>query len=147
MAKSKATSTGLPNAFIGKSKPPTNEELAVTLGTAKPLWERLLSELVAELKLTDQEWNTSSPKLGWSLRVKSSERIVVYLAPLDGSFRASFALGEKAVKAALGMGLPASVVEVIKNARKYAEGTAVRIEVRTPADIEVVKKLVRAKLG
>jgi len=147
MARNKPASAALPNAFVGKSKPPTGKELAAALGAAKSLWERLLLELADELKLTEQEWNTSSPKLGWSLRVKSGDRIIVYLAPLEGCFRASFALGEKAVKAALAMGIPAPVVEIIKSAKKYAEGTAVRVEVREPGDVEVVKKLVRAKLG
>ncbi len=105
-----------------------------------------MSELAAELKLGEHEWNTSSPKLGWSLRVKSGDRVIVYLAPLEGRFRASFALGEKAVKAALTMGLPTPVVDSILTARKYAEGTAARVEVQQPEDVQVVKKLVRAKL-
>ena len=64
-----------------------------------------------------------------------------------GCCRASFALGDKAVKAALDMGLPVAVVKMIKSAKKYAEGSAVRIEVREVEDVEVVKKLVQAKLG
>lgn len=146
MARSKTASAALPNAFAGKLKPPTEKELTLALGAAKPLWERLLAELADELKLSEQEWNTSSPKLGWSLRVKKGERIIVYLAPLEGCFRASFALGEKAVRAALASGLPAPVVANIKSARKYAEGTAVRVEMREFGDIEVVKKLAQAKL-
>ena len=137
----------LSNAFAGKPKPPTDKELDKALGPARQLWNRLLAELAAELSLTDQEWNTSSPKLGWSLRVKSGDRIIVYLGPLEDCFRASFALGEKAVKAALASELPASVIEIVKSARKYAEGTAVRIDVRAPEDIDAVKKLVKAKLG
>ena len=122
------------------------KELEQALGPAMALWMRLLSELAAELKLSKHEWNTSSPKIGWSLRVKSGDRIIVYLAPLEGRFRASFALGEKAVKAALSMGLPTPVTDSIQSAKKYAEGTAVRVEVQRPEDIQVVKKLVRAKL-
>jgi len=146
MAKSKSAPSSESNAFVGKSKPPTDRELEAGLGAARSLWKRLLAELEDELQLTTREWNTSSAKLGWSLRVKRGDRIIVYLAPLNGCFRASFALGDTAVKAALASGLPAPVVEIVKSARKYAEGTAVRFEVRESADIEVVKKLVKAKL-
>ena len=134
------------NAFIGKAKPPTDKELTAALGPAQPLWKQLLAELADELKLAAREWNTYSPKAGWSLRIKRGDRIILYLAPLQGCFRASFALGDNAVRAALAGGLPGPVVKSIESAKKYAEGTAVRIEVNTAEDVEVVKKLGKAKM-
>ena len=44
---------------------------------------------------------------------------------------ASFALGEKAMEAARAGGFPPPVMEILADARKYAEGAAVRIEVHT----------------
>lgn len=134
------------NAFVGKPKPPTDKELSAVLGPAKALWEQLLTELTDELKLSAREWNSYSKKAGWSLRVKRGDRIILYLAPFLGAFRASFALGDKAVQAAKASGLPKPVVKIIEGAKKYAEGTAVRIEVNNAEDIEVVKKLAKAKL-
>ena len=136
----------LANAFAGKPQPPNNSELHAALGPARSLWERLLVDLADELKLTATEWNTYSPKAGWSLRVKRGKRIIVYLAPLQGAFRASFALGDKAVQAAQASNLPRAVIKSIEGAKKYAEGTAVRINVNSPADVAVVKKLAKAKV-
>jgi hypothetical protein len=137
----------LPNAFIGKADPPTASELAETLGAAKPLWDRLLEELSAELKLTVREWNSYSRKAGWSLRLKLKERNIVYLSPHQGCFTASFALGDRAVQAARASDLPPAVVELIDQAKRYAEGTAVRIEVSTRKDSAAVKKLAAIKLA
>ena len=53
--------------------------------------------------------------------------------PREGYFMASFALGEKAVKAAHESDLPISVLKVIESAKKYAEGRGVRLEVRSAA--------------
>lgn len=145
MAKSK-TVTPLDNAFAGKTKPPTDKELSTALGTARDLWNQLLDELADELNLTVSEWNTYSPKAGWSLRIKQCDRVIFYLAPLPGRFRASFALGDKALQAAMASGLPKPVVKIIESAKKYAEGTAVRIEVNGPEDIAVVTKLAKAKI-
>jgi len=133
------------NAFAGKTKAPTDDELGTALGASRVLWDQLLATLGDKLKLTRREWSTSSPKLGWSLRIKDGDRIIVYLAPMQGCFRASFALGGKAVEAALAAGLPASAVAIIRSAKKYAEGTAVRIEVKQAQDIEIVSKLALAK--
>ena len=146
MAKTKAAPAVPENAFAGKPKPPTDKELTEALGPAKPLWDRLLKELGDELKLPKREWGTHSVKAGWSLRVKQADRIILYLAPFKGRFRASFALGDKAAHAALASGLPKPVINLIKCAKKYAEGTAVRIDVLGREEIVVVKKLAEAKI-
>lgn len=136
----------LPNAFIGKSQKPTDGELAEALGHAKALWDQLLAELADELHLSTQEWHSYSRKAGWSLRLKHKERNILYCSPCQGRFFVSFALGDKAVQAALKSGLPPSAVKVIKEAKRYAEGTGVRIEVKKAKDVEVVKKLAAIKL-
>ena len=127
----------LTNAFIGKPKKPTESELAMELGTSKALWDELVADLAKEHKLA-REWNCYSKKAGWSLRLKRGERNIVYLSPLHGGFRASFALGDKAVQAALASGLPNPVIKLIKEAKRYAEGTAVRIDVQGTEDVDIV---------
>ena len=66
-----------PNAFIGRTKPPTDEELSAELGVVRALWD----ELLADLALPVQEWNSYSPKAGWSLKLKQGKRTIVYLSP------------------------------------------------------------------
>lgn len=136
----------LPNVFIGKAKKPSDSELAAELGTAKTIWDQLVRELAEEHGIDVQEWNSYSRKAGWSLRLKRKERNIVYLSPHRGCFTASFALGDKAVQAARESGLPPPVLKIIGEAKRYAEGTAVRIEVKGGKDLTVVKKLVVAKL-
>ena len=135
----------LTNAFVGKPKPPTESELKAELGTSKAIWDELLADLAKEHKLA-REWNCYSKKAGWSLRLKRGERNIVYLSPLRGGFRASFALGDKAVQAARQCGLPQKTIKIINEAKRYAEGTAVRIDVNGPEDIPIVKKLAVIKL-
>ena len=69
------------------------------------------------------------------------------MTPCQGYFLASFALGEKAVRAAHQSGLPDSVLSVIDNARKYAEGRGVRLEVRSQGDLENIQKLAAIKMA
>jgi len=69
------------------------------------------------------------------------------LTPRDGHFLSSFALGEKAVKAANEDDLPESVLKVIDNAKKYAEGRGVRLEVRNGRDVRNVEKLAVIKMS
>jgi hypothetical protein len=53
---------------------------------------------------------------------------------------------DKAVQAAKASGLPKRVLKIIDEAKKYAEGTAVQIDVNNVEDIHVVKKLAKAKM-
>jgi hypothetical protein len=136
----------LPNAFINQTEKPTDDELSAALGPTRALWGQLLAELAGELDVTIQEWNSYSPKAGWSLRLKREKRTILYLSPCRGSFRAAFALGDKAVEAARRSRLPKRVIRIIDEAKRYAEGTGVRIDVNRPPDVALVRKLAVLKL-
>jgi len=133
------------NAFAGQARKPTGAALASVLGKSEPLWRGLVADLKRELKLDAAEWHSSSVKLGWSLRLQLKRRNIVYLGPRAGYFVAAFALGDKAVAAAQQSELPAPVIKIINEAKRYAEGTAVRIEVRQAEDVAAVKALAKIK--
>ena len=132
-----------PNAFIGRTQPPTDDELSAELGAARVLWD----ELLAELSLPTQEWNSYSPKAGWSLKLLLKKRTIVYLAPCHGSFRVAFVLGAKAVEAARQAKLSKDVLKIIDEAPRYPEGTGVRLEITGRKQLAAVKKLAEIKLA
>jgi hypothetical protein len=137
----------LPNAFIGKSDKPTKKELAAALGPARKLWDKLVADLVKENGIDTQEWNSYSIKAGWSLRLKCKKRNIVYLCPCKDCFFVSFALGDKAVKATKQSDLPKPILKIIKESKRYVEGTAVRLDIKKTEDIDIVKKLAAIKLA
>ncbi len=133
------------NAFIGRAEQPGDAELAAELGPAKAVWDNLLAALGGEYGLAE-EWHSYSRKAGWALRLKKKDRNIVYLSPGRRCFMVSFALGDKAIQAARASKLPKPVIEVIDTAKRYAEGTAVRLDVTGAKDIPVIRKLVAIKL-
>ena len=136
----------LPNAFAGQAKEPTERQLAAVLGQAIVLWHDLIKDLRRDLKLDAEEWNSSSVKVGWSLRLQLKKRKIVYLAPSTACFLASFALGDRAVAEVRKSKLPAHVLKLVDQAKRYAEGTAVRIEVHTAQDANIVRTLAKIKV-
>lgn len=133
-----------PNAFAGRKTKPTDVDVAKALGPAKALWDQVIEDLKTDCPT--KEWNSYSVKAGWSLKLKQKDRTILYLGPLIGGFRVSFVLGDKAVQSARRSQLPKPVIKLIDEAKKYAEGTAVRFEVSTMADIDTIKKLAAIKL-
>lgn len=135
-----------PNAFIGHSAQPTPAEIASSLGDAAGLWKQIV-DWVADQGAPEEEWKSISPKYGWSLRMKRKKRTILHLGPCNGCFRVVFILGDRAVAAARKSDLPRNVLEDLEQARRYVEGTGVRLIVRQEKDLAAVRKLVQIKLA
>jgi hypothetical protein len=135
------------NAFIGHKDQPTSKEVEVALGKSAKAWNEFVNWIVKDVSVTEQEWQSVSPKYGWGLRMKKKKRTIVYLGPSLGCFRVAFVLGLRAVEAARASDLPESVVKVINAAPRYAEGTGVRFVVRSPRDLVPLRTLVHIKLA
>ena len=116
------------------------------LGASESLWTKLVSDLTHDLNLDGADWHSSGVKYGWSYRLQRKARNIVYLGPRAGTFVAAFILGDKAVAVTRKSDLPSYVLKMLAEAKRYGEGTPLRIEVSKPEDVEVVKALARIKL-
>jgi hypothetical protein len=133
------------SAFEDKASPPGDRALEEVLGRTSSLWNRLKNDLQETYGPLTEEWRFSGKAYGWSFRLKQKTRTLVYMTPCRAYFLASFALGEKACRAAHSAGLSAPVLAVIDGAPKYAEGRGVRIPVRSRRDVDDVECLVAIK--
>ena len=134
------------NAFIDKAATPTPEEVSAALGESNEAWKTIL-EWLAEQGVPDQEWKSISPKYGWSLRPKLKKRTIVHLSPCTGCFCVVFLLGDKAVAAARQSDLSKDALKLIDEAKRYAEGTGIRLVVKQKKDLAAVRKLALIKLA
>ena len=135
-----------PSTFDEKAARPGSQELALMLGRTSRLWLDLVARMETDFGPLAEEWKVAGKTSGPSARLKKADRVIVYLKPCQEHFLASFALGERACKAAHAAGLPASILALIDAAPKYAEGRGVRIPVRTKRDVESILALAAIKL-
>jgi len=134
------------NAFAGRTKKPLETKLKSVLGALYPLWTQLVSDLKRDLNLDGADWHSSGVKYGWSYRLQRKQRNIVYLGPRASMFVAAFVFGDKAVTIIRKSDLPECVLKMLAEAKRYGEGTPLRIQVTKPEDLEVVKALARIKL-
>jgi len=134
-----------PNAFIGRKTKPSEKDLAAKLGPSLEAWDELVAWLEGK-GIDCNAWHSTSPQYGWALRPALKARNILYMGPCKGCFRASLVLGDRAIAAALSSDLPASLIKEIADARRYAEGTGVRLLVRATKDLASVRRLVDIKL-
>jgi hypothetical protein len=143
--RSKVNPAAPRNAFVGKTDAPNARELTSAIGPAKALWDQLVADLQQQYEL-NQEWGSYSLKAGWSLRLKRKDRIIAYLVPLQGGFQAALVLGDRAVKIALQSKLPERVLKTIANAKRYGEGTGIRLTVENDTDLAAIGILAAIKI-
>jgi len=135
------------SVFDDKAKEPTEANVAEVLGDASHLWTDLKALMAPQFDPLAKEWVFPGKKWGWSLRIKHKKRAVLYMTPSIGFFYVGFALGEKAVAAAHKSDLPPSLLEIINNSQKYAEGRGVRLEVRSPEDLDNIASIAVIKMA
>lgn len=135
------------NAFIGRTSPPTPDEVTAALGPTASVWKQFVDWMEQEKGVTTEEWKSDAPKYGWSLRLKRKDRTIVYLAPCDHCFRVAFVLGDRAMEAARYTRFPRKVAETIAASPHYGEGTGVRLIVKKPTDLPPIRLLTEIKLA
>jgi hypothetical protein len=133
--------------FTDRSTEPTTADLLETLGATGDLWTDLRQRLEDEYGPLVEEWKHYGQKTGWLLKLLRKKRNLFFLTPLEGHFRMTFVFGDKAVAAIEESDVPREIIEDLRQARKYAEGRGVSVFVRTPEDVETMKKLVAIKLA
>ena len=65
---------------------------------------------------------------------------------MKGSFQITFVFGDKAVRAVESSDLPDAIKTELRDARKYEEGSGLRIDVKSAKDVKNVQKLVEIKV-
>ena len=135
------------SALDDKAREPTDADVAEVLGDASHLWTDLKGLMASQFDPLVEDWTFSGKKWGWSLRLKHKKRAILYMTPSTGFFYVGFALGEKAVAAAHASDLPQSLLEIIDSSQKYVEGRAVRLEIRSAADLENVTNVAAIKMA
>jgi hypothetical protein len=111
------------------------------------LWKEIQKHLRAQHGELIEEWKFYSRKSGWILKTLRKKRNLFFFLTLEDSFRISFVFGDKAVAAVEKSSLPKELITTLRNAKKYAEGRDLRIDVKNSADVEHIKKLVEIKVN
>jgi hypothetical protein len=74
------------------------------------------------------------------------KRNLFFFTPFKNYFRITFVFGARAVAEVEKSDLPDGIKETLKNARKYAEGRGLSVEVKSSEDIQIIIKLIAIKV-
>ena len=135
------------SVFTDKEKKPGDGDLAAALGETFGLWLALRNSVLEKYPAALQEWHYPGQKFGWSFRMKDKKRAIIYFLPRDRFFKVAFVFGEKATAQVLASGIAPAIKSALEQAKAYAEGRGIRIDVRDGAGLTDIKKLIEIKLA
>lgn len=133
------------STLIDKSLKPDDQILSVALGASFKSWTEIKNAITEEHGTTREEWKYYGAKSGWVLKLLLKKRNLFFLIPGDKHFTLGFVFGDRAVEAIEKSRLPAAMIREVKDARRYAEGRGLRIDVRNRTHVSHVLKLVDIK--
>ena len=135
-----------PNAaFPDETQKPAESDLPGALGRAFGPLAKVLDSLRAVHPDVAPEWRYS-PRSGWHLIYNWKKRRIFYLIPTRGGFRLSLILGGKAIAALQAGPWAKNMPALLKEAKRYPEGTAFSFTGQT-LDIELAVALLEVKIA
>lgn len=133
--------------FMDKNLKPTVEDLKNGLGNTYPIWNAIEDFTRSNYADATGDWNFSGDKFGWSYRIKDKKRVLVYLLPRDQFFKTAFVFGEKALDQIYESDISDKIKAELRNAKKYAEGKGIRIDVKDLSTLTDLQKIVIIKIA
>ena len=133
------------SVFDDKSIMPNHDMVAAVLADASSIWDELQHYAEEEFPNIRGEWKHYGKASGWTYKLLSKKRNLLFFIPQSGCFRIRIVLGEKAVACVATADLPDEMKEAIKTATPYVEGRGIDIDINKGEQLESVKILLRIK--
>ncbi len=133
--------------FPDKTIKPTEKVLAQTLASTYDLWVQIHDFVFEKYPNGQAEWNYPGKKYGWSYRIKDKKRAIIYFMPRDQYFKVASVFGQKTTDAVVQSDVASEIKIELEQARKYAEGRGIGIDIKDDVVIEDIKKLIEIKLA
>ena len=124
--------------FLDKSSRPTEQMLQSAFGEIYTYYEKLIDTA----DTFSQDWNFSKSS-GWMLKVHDKKKALFYLIPLKNEFKISMAIRENERKTFLDDIELKIIHDMLKSAKKYREGYALRFNIKYNGDFETVTLLIK----
>ena len=133
------------SAFVDKSIVPNNDMVVVALEDVTSIWEELQDYVKKEFPNITGEWKHYGKASGWTYKLISKKRNLLFFIPQNGCFRIRIVLGEKAVNCVASANLSDNIKTAIQTATVYAEGRSIDIDINSDEQLKDVKTLLKIK--
>jgi hypothetical protein len=131
--------------FTDKTRHPGPNDVKRKIGKSYHLLDETISALQSGHKEISADWKFSNSS-GWYLTYQKKKRRLFYLFPQDDNFVFKIVLNDKCLKLIGEGAFPQFVLDMIKDAKRYPEGTLCVFD-KTNYRVDTILELLRIKMG
>jgi len=129
-----------------KSQFPTDKVIFSHLGKSKVLWDSLFQYLTREHPDLTQEWRYYNDGKRWLMKVQHKKKTVFWLSILEGSFRTTFYVPEKAKQMVEGSTISDELKDQFRG-KSWGNLQCIRVVYKNKKDLQYAKDLIGIKLS
>ena len=134
------------SAFGDKSVMPDDNTVSTVLGDTANIWNELRAYVTDNYPNVAGEWKYYGKAAGWSYKLLSIKRNLLFFVPREGVFRLRIVLGEKGCTCVeKDSELPEEIKQAFRDAVPYTEGRSVDIDVERREQLLAVNRLLEIK--
>ena len=115
--------------FDSKAVIPDDTMVADVLAESFPLWDELYKHVQESFPVVSGQWKHYGKASGWSFKILSKKRTLLYFIPQNGYFRLRFGISEKVVPDVEVSDLPGEIKEAVRIATPYMEGRSIDLDI------------------
>jgi hypothetical protein len=125
---------------------PDDKMLSYDLAETKSYLDKIAEFMESEYGNFKPEWKYYNKKSGWILKMFTKKRNVIFVVPCEKHFRVAFTFGDKTSDLIFNSELPDFIKKELLEAKKYAEGRTIQIEVKSENYLDNALKMIKIKL-
>lgn len=130
--------------FTDKNHQPTNDEILVSIGSKKSLWERLIESLTSNYTV-QRDLRFYGKNYGWAVRFRRGGKALLSMYPGKDSFSVQIVIGPTDAEKVADLDLGESVRKVLEKAHQFPEGRWLFIKVESEKDLNDIQQLLLVK--
>ena len=134
-----------PPILTDASEFPSEKVIFSHIGKTKQLWISLFEYIHASYPEFAEEWRYYRDGKSWLMKVTQKKKTIFWLSIIEGGFRTTFYLTDKAEAALMSSGLSDELKEQFKSGKQYGKIRGVTVVCKTKRSIEDAKILMEIK--
>lgn len=124
---------------------PNVENVPVILKDCFSVWQELIKYLEDSYGELTFEWKFYGKSSGWSYRISSKKRNLVFLLPNEDYFLVNINMGVKVATKVLEANIDEEIKTMLANAKVYQEGTGVLLKITKVEDLNNIKTILQIR--
>ncbi|MFB3923088.1 MAG: DUF3788 family protein [Terriglobia bacterium] len=128
-----------------KAQFPTDQVIFSHLGRSKPLWVSFFQYLGEAHPDFTREWRYYQDGKSWLMKVQRKKKTIFWLSVIEGSFRTTFYIHEKAGNLVEGSGIPAELKKRFRTDVGKLRG--ITLVHKSRKELDCAKELIAIKLS